>query len=164
MSAQDMMIFVTGVVGRSMGGGTFGPTQIDELTRSAVAAFKAHLAPELASAPSPARPAPSAFQRPQAASAPAGAIQPETRPFNEWGGDKAYFGKNEDMAYGMMKREVDWATWVAKASEGDAEARKVLEIMAKPNKASDPRWQKSNDLRTGRAMACLAMLAGQPPY
>lgn len=41
---KDVMIFVTGVVGRAMGSGNFGVTDIDLLTKAALAAYKANLA------------------------------------------------------------------------------------------------------------------------
>lgn len=41
---NDMSIFVTGIVGRAMGSGKFGATDIDALTKCAIAAYKANLA------------------------------------------------------------------------------------------------------------------------
>lgn len=41
---KDMLIFVTGIVGRAMGSGQFGVTDISLLTQAALAAYKANLA------------------------------------------------------------------------------------------------------------------------
>lgn len=41
---KDMLIFVTGVVGRAMGSGSFGVTDIDLLTKAAKSAYKDNLA------------------------------------------------------------------------------------------------------------------------
>lgn len=41
---KDMLIFVTGVVGRAMGSGNFGVTDIDLLTKAALSAYRGNLA------------------------------------------------------------------------------------------------------------------------
>lgn len=41
---KDTLIFVTGIVGRAMGSGQFGITDIDLLTKAALAAYRANLA------------------------------------------------------------------------------------------------------------------------
>jgi hypothetical protein len=40
---KDTLIFVTGVVGRAMGSGSFGVTDIDLLTKAALAAYRTNL-------------------------------------------------------------------------------------------------------------------------
>lgn len=43
IDAKDFTIFVTGVVGRAMGSGSFGVTDIDLLTKAAIAAYRANI-------------------------------------------------------------------------------------------------------------------------
>ena len=157
--SQDMMIFVTGVVGRAMGSGQFGAEHIPTLVQSALAAFQEHLAPKLAEAPSPPRSAPSAsggFQKPNwkggaAAIAAGGDIPAETKPFSMWGGDKSYlFGRSD----------ATWADILGEAQDGNTATRELLEKAARAGLGDDPKWHKNNARRIGRAKTCLAMLAG----
>lgn len=43
LDAKDFAIFVTGIVGRAMGSGNFGVTDIDLLTKAAIAAYRDNL-------------------------------------------------------------------------------------------------------------------------
>lgn len=158
---KDAQIFVSGVTQYSMSSGKFGIEDIPLIAQSAYNAFSAVFGPPTAEAAPPPRPAPGAFQRPQAApAAPPPVIPPETKPFQMWGGDKAYYGKTTDMMYGFPIREVDWSTWLDQAARGDRKAKQVLEIMAGGNPNSgDPRYFKNNCSKIARAKACLQMLA-----
>lgn len=158
---KDMLIFVTGVVGRAMGSGTLGSVQIGELTKAALAAFEEHLAPKLAqSAPTP-RPAPSASGGPQKPDWHAGAaalasgdngIPAETKPFSMWGGDKAYiFGRDGAI----------WGDLLAEAQDGNQSTLESLRKAAAASLGKDPKWHNANAKRIARAKACLAMCQGQ---
>lgn len=162
MSQQDLLIFVTGVVGRAMGSGSFtSPSAIQELTQEALAAFQEHIAPKLSQQPPAHSPSPGASQGPQKANWQAGAqavsgggngVAPETKSFTLWGGDKAYLREN---------RDVLWADWLGTAQSGDVAARAALEKATKESIGTDPKWHRANTMRIARAKACLEMLQGQ---
>lgn len=151
--SEAFQIYVTGVVGRSMGSGQFGAEHIDGLTKAAVDAFKAHLAPEMFPPQQSPRPAPGASQAPQRASGSGGFknndVEPETKPFSMWGGDKSYvFGRNDAI----------WGDLLGEAQEGSQEAVELLKKTANGKIGDDPKWQSNNAKRIARAKACLLML------
>lgn len=166
---KDLQIFVTGVVGRAMGSGKFDAAAIGTLTQAAVETFLHEIAPKLAQAP---RPAPSASQglpgasqppRPdwQGGAAALGApVGPESAPFNMWGGEAARFGRKDAVWRGKPQRDVAWYEWVDAAIDGDQDARRALDIMAKsdPTKG-DPKFLKSNVRQKSRALACQKLVA-----
>jgi hypothetical protein len=155
--STDMMIFVTGVVGRSMGSGKFEGDDIDMLTQRALDAFQTHLAPRLAQSPPLPRPSPGASQGPQRASwkagpaavASGGDVPPETKSLSVWGGDKAYLFEDNERV---------WGDWLGAAQDGDPAAREALEKAARAKLGDDPKWHKNNARRIARAKACLALL------
>lgn len=155
---QSCLIYVTGVVGRSMGSGKFASSDMLDLTRNAYAAFcDVFGKPEAQSLQRP-NPHPSASQWPQKPDWKTGAaelagggngIAPEPMSFDIWGGDRAYiFGDNNKL----------WATWLAEAQEGNEKSIKALENASKAGLGDDPKWHKANAKRIARAKACLGML------
>lgn len=86
-------------------------------------------------------------------------VSPETKPFTQWGGDKAYLGWKDKMFEGMPEPDVCWGVWQQAAAGGDAHARSLLEkaAAADPTKG-DPKWHDANKRRISRAKAILAML------
>jgi hypothetical protein len=156
---KDLSIFVTGVVGRAMGSGKFGHMDIPDLTKAALDAFQEHLAPKLAQSAPAHSPPPGASGGPQKPDWHAGAaavagggngVQPETKSFSIWGGDKSYvFGRNDAI----------WADLLGEAQEGNAGTLELLKKTANGPLGEDPKWHKNNARRIGRAKACLAMLA-----
>lgn len=159
--SKDMLIFVTGVVGRAMGGGAFDASHVGVLTQDALAAFEEHLAPKLAQSAHAPRPAPSASGGPQKPDWRAGAaaiaeggsgIGPETKSFSIWGGDKAYiFGRDG----------VIWADLLAEAQDGNQDTIEALKKAAAAGLGKDPKWHSANGKRIARAKACLQMIQGQ---
>jgi len=154
----DQRIFVCGVTQYAMSSGKFEADDIVRLAERARDAFVALWGQPTPDATYAPRPSPGGFQRPRTASAPQATIQPETKPFSVWGGDRAYFGKTGQEAYGMPIREVDWALWVDQAAKGDSRAKQALEIMAKGTIGDEPKWHRANTMKIARAKACLAML------
>lgn len=166
---QDKFIFVTGVVGRAMGSGTFGSSQIQELTKAACDAFDAQFgAPQ---APVAAHHAPQ--QRP--AQAPASQAHSDIpmqkgcspEEFGSWSGQKAYYGKKEWEAWGQPWPEVTWGTLLDKACADDQKAVKALTKMAE-GVPQPGEWYQANCRKILRARAVLKMAAqmrstGGPP-
>ena len=144
-----------------MGSGKFTGSDIQALTDLAAQAFENTFGKvEAAPAPqAPYRAAPghigsTAREVVQQASAPA-----FTKPFNMWGGDKAYLGKKEWEAFGKPMPEVTWGEWVSAASSGDDKAKSRLEYAAKADPGTDPKWKAKNLERIAKARACLNMIA-----
>lgn len=168
-SAQDLQIFVTGIVGRAMGSGKFSAEDILKLTQSAYDAFHAIMGkPELPPQYSaPAAPQPDPYRGAAHAgsiaheviAAVGNGVLPEAKPISVWGGDRAYLGWKDKMLDGLPEPEVCWGAWHSHAAEGDARARGILEkaAAADPFKG-DPKWHEANKKRISRAKAILALL------
>lgn len=166
-----MMIWITGVVGRSMGSGKFSQQDIPGLTKAAYNAWAEILDPLVASAPPP--PQPPATPRPASAptrhsqpyrSAPPGDInpnvQPETKPYHIWEKDKAYFGSPKwERVYGSLVPDITWGEWVRNAQQGDEKAIRALRKMASSEVGND-QWADRNRTKISRAIACLNLVTG----
>jgi hypothetical protein len=167
-SLKDEIIFACGVVNNAIQSGRVpAPDSIRVWLQGAQDAFRQiygepDAAPEPYAAPASSGPAKAFGEVAKQVLAGAGGgtgVPPETKPFNMWGGDKAYIGWKDKQFEGMPEPEVCWGTWLSAAKEGHERAKSLLEKAASsdPN-SGDPKWHQANARRVARARAVLAML------
>lgn len=154
---KDAQIFVSGVTQYWGSSGKFGVEDMRRIAQEAYDTFCAVFGSPTVETASTPRPSPGASQGPQkpdwkagVAQVAAGGVQPETKPFSMWGGDKAYIYPQNDKL---------WADWLSEAKEGNAAAAAAIEKAAKadPGEATG-KWYNANCRRIARARACLDML------
>lgn len=159
---QDRFIYITGVVGRAMGSGKFGPDDIAVLTEAAYSAFKLTFGePETTQIPqnpfkaSPSQQSSPAPQRPQSAQS-NGEAEPEAegKPFRIWQGDKVSVGKKPGPG-GKPWAEVTWAEAYRELRKGSASTRGYLEFIRDKIVPKGDRWDKANAEINARATALL---------
>lgn len=149
---SDKAIFVTGVVGRAMGSGSFKPEEIQNLTDLAAQAWENTFGSFADPVPAPQQP----YSPPNG---PVGTVPmptptlPEGKPFNVWRKDKC-------LHWNKTMRDATWEWLLEQAKRPDGlQALTALKEMA----ASDPgdpadKWHKSNVRRIERAKAVLLMV------
>lgn len=176
-TAQDMQIFITGVVGRAMGSGKFTAADIAELARNAKLAFVDVLGAPESPAPPPRPPAPP--PRPASPTAHPGHVGrtasevvaqgrsggngiPPTgeHTFGQWATFRAsFYGFGKESVcetYGKAWCELTWDEFFQMATQGDPEAIKALTKMSegtvKPGK-----YEKQDRFRIAHSKCVLNM-------
>lgn len=151
----DMLIFVTGVVGRSMGSGKFGRDEIVLLAKEAESAFR-----DVFGEPQPEATIPS-----QSSSAPAGeqeklfgvaVADALGKPFRLWKNDKLYFPKTAS-PFGKPWAECSWAEVLQNGLAGSDSSEEMLKwLLSIP--VSDDQYKQHNLRRNARAEVILNAL------
>ena len=164
---QDQLIFVTGVVGRSMGSGKFTLEQIRQLTVEAQATFievfgdpnappPAQLAAQHAELSARARSAPPEPAKSYGAPVPPTAKEPgpaEGKDFRIWANDKLRIGKKPGPG-GKPWGEVTWAEAHQHLAGGSAQVAGYLRFICNL-KDDNPQYAKANGTLRARAQAVL---------
>jgi hypothetical protein len=163
---QDMHIWMTGVVGRSMGSGQFKAEDIRALTLEAhqvflevfgdpfaadLAAKHAELSARAKEAPAPAAP--------NGAPTPIMPGEVDGKPFQLWRNDKIRLGKKIGPG-GKPWGEVTWAEAHRAVGGGSAQARGYLSFLANLED-KDPQYARSNAIMRGRAQSILDSVPDQ---
>lgn len=178
-SNSDVLIFVTGVVGRAMGSGKFGVGEIEPLAKNAKDAFVAVFGPVEQPQPYQA-PAPRPQAAPparvgasqhigltardvasQAGMTKGGSIPPTSEAsFHLWGGRKAYYGSKKWEAWGKPWPEVTWEELLEHASSNDTKsqekANKALKVMA-DSEPQEGEWAERSRQKIANAKCVLLM-------
>lgn len=153
---QSFLMFVTGVVGRSMQSGQFAHvTEIATVTEAAVAAWKAYVEPEI---PEGHKPAPARSQTPSAPpykpSSGGGGFK---RPFDlaanwgKWKEDEIKFGKKESPISGKSWGQCTWDEMAMLVAKDNGQAVTYLKYMIDKANVNDPQWGQANRKRKEKA-------------
>lgn len=159
---QALHIFVTGVVGRSMGSGKFSAQDIDALMEAAYATFiKTFGDPYMAEGraqqtqPLPSISITEAYAHPnKVQTVSAVGISAEGKSFRIWQNDSIKFGKKPS-PLGKPWGEVTWAEVYDLCAQGNEYAQGYLKYMI-DLPTSNPKYASFDETRRSRARAILA--------
>jgi hypothetical protein len=166
MDSKDLLIFVTGIVGRAMGSGKFTPGDISFLVKEARTAFEEEFGvigfagasvPEhqpvvqaqVGSSQHISVAADKIVAAAAGGSVPAG--------FDSWKDLKCYYGKAEWILEGKPWPQSTWAEVLRAAQKGNSSAFKALEHMSK-KPDPDSKWYAKDKEKSERAFQLLSML------